>query len=345
MAYRFRLKEEPGAGVRRIIGEQLERAIEEFSEHDADTAIHRARRRLKKSRAVLRFIRPGIPEKAYRQWNADLRDVGMLFSNERDLFVISKVASEMLERAPARGKIAIQALQGLAGVAQSEKKPEIRDAIVKAGVLRLQAALQVLLSLPCDELQVTHLAQGFCESQRASRKTFAHAFETGEDEAFHEWRKAVQRHWRQCVLLEGVWPDFYNARGAVAAKVASLLGADHDLAILKHFAASHIDKGLTARQAETLFALAQERQDEYRAQAQIAGQALNAAKPQSLARETEVYWNSASGLKIAPPPRPTRQTRNDVAEAADADDKLAGSADPKESPSTDAASNIVQIKP
>ena len=339
MAYRFRLREELGAGARRIIGEQLERAVEDFASLDPDSAIHKARRRLKKARAVLRFIRPGVPDKGYKQWNADLRDVGMLFSNERDLFVIAKVAEDLAERAPARNsKAALQTLQGLAAAAQMDPKHEMRDAIIKAGVLRLQAAVQMLTSLPCDDLQIAHLAEGFGESQRASRQTYKHAFETGDDEAFHEWRKSVQRHWRQCLLLNGVWPDFYHARAAVAEKVAGLLGADHDLSILKHFAASHIDKGLTAKQAEVLFALAQERQDELRAQAQIAGQALNAAKPDGLARETEIYWVSAAGLKLDPPPHPARQSRS-----LGVDDEIAKpekGADEKSAPSP----NVLQIK-
>ena len=345
MAYRFRLREELGDGARRIIGEQLERAIDDFASLDPDSAIHKARRRLKKARAALRFIRPGVPEKAYRQWNADLRDVGMLFSNERDLFVIAKVAESLAAGAPPRSKAAISALQGLAATAQLDSKHEMRDAIIKAGVLRLQAAVQMLVSLPCDYLQIAHLAQGFCDSQRASRKTFGQAYDTCDDEAFHEWRKSVQRHWRQCVLLEGVWPDFYNARAAVAEKVAGLLGADHDLAILKHFAAARIDKGLTGRQAETLFALAQERQDVLRTQAQIAGQALNAAKPENLGRETEIYWSSAAGLRIEPPPRPSRQTRNQSKDMPPPDAKLAKASEPKESAPGEQATNIVQIKP
>jgi CHAD domain-containing protein len=339
MAYRFRLREELGFGARRIVGEQLERAIDDFASLDPDSAIHKARRRLKKARAVLRFIRPGIPDKAYKQWNADLRDVGMLFSNERDLFVIAKVAADLAERAPVRnGKAALETLQGLAAAAQMDPKHEMRDAIIKAGVLRLRAAVEMLVSLPCDDLKIAHLAEGFGESQRASRKTYKHAFETGDDEAFHEWRKSVQRHWRQCLLLNGVWPDFYRARAAVAERVAGLLGADHDLSILKHFAASHIDKGLSAKQAEVLFALAQERQDELRAQAQIAGQALNAAKPDGLARETEIYWVSAAGLKIDPPPQPTRQPRDPS--AAD------GAAMPvtEAAPESAASPNVLQIK-
>jgi hypothetical protein len=344
MAYRFRLREELGAGARRIIGEQLERAIDDFAELDPDSAIHKARRRLKKGRATLRFVRPGIPEKAYKQWNADLRDVGMLFSNERDLFVIAKVAEGLAERAPARSKPALQALRGLAAASQMGPKNEMRDAIIKAGVLRLQAAVQMLASMPCDGLEIAHLAQGFCDSQRASRKTFARAYETGEDEAFHEWRKSVQRHWRQCLLLEGVWPDFYNARAVVGETIAGLLGADHDLAILKHFAAAHIDKGLTGRQAEAVFVLAQERQDLLRTQAQVAGQALNAAKPEGLARETETYWKSAAGLHIEPPPHSLRSPEDQPKIEPGAGGKSHKAHGAKHSAPAEPPQNIVQIK-
>ena len=52
MAYRFRLREELGFGARRIVGEQLERAIDDFASLDPDSAIHKARRRLKKARKI-----------------------------------------------------------------------------------------------------------------------------------------------------------------------------------------------------------------------------------------------------------------------------------------------------
>jgi hypothetical protein len=100
---------------------------------------------------------------------------------------------------------------------------------------------------------------------------------------------------------------------------------------LKHFAAAHIDKGLSSLQAEVVFALAQERQDEVRAQAQIAGQALNAAKPEDLGRETEIYWTSASGLKLNALPQSAR--------------KLVKVAGPENAPSDEQKTAILQVKP
>ena len=68
MTYRFKLQEPIGQGVRRIGLEQIEIAEAKLaSKDDISAAIHDARRCLKRVRALLRLIQPGLEEDLYRR--------------------------------------------------------------------------------------------------------------------------------------------------------------------------------------------------------------------------------------------------------------------------------------
>ena len=68
MTYRFKLQEPISEGVRRIGLEQIEIAAAKLaSKDDVASCIHDARRCLKRLRALLRLIRPGLAETVYRR--------------------------------------------------------------------------------------------------------------------------------------------------------------------------------------------------------------------------------------------------------------------------------------
>ena len=89
MTYRFKLQEPIGQGVRRIGLEQVEIAEAKLSsKEDVSAAIHDARRCLKRARALLRLIRPGLEESDYRREAERLAGIGKLLSGARDLDVM-----------------------------------------------------------------------------------------------------------------------------------------------------------------------------------------------------------------------------------------------------------------
>src|SRR6516225_8981442 len=89
MTYRFKLQEPIGQGVRRVGLEQIEIAAAKLADKDdISTAIHDARRCLKRLRALLRLIEPGLAEGLYRREDARLAGIGRLLSGARDLDVM-----------------------------------------------------------------------------------------------------------------------------------------------------------------------------------------------------------------------------------------------------------------
>ena len=68
MAYRFKLQEPIAQEVRRVALEQIDIAEEKLaSKDDVASAIHDARRCLKRLRALIRLVRPALGEDVYRR--------------------------------------------------------------------------------------------------------------------------------------------------------------------------------------------------------------------------------------------------------------------------------------
>ena len=65
MSYRLELNESLPDGIKRIVKEQIDQALEQLREspEGRNEAVHDARKRFKKIRAVLRLVRDEIGEK------------------------------------------------------------------------------------------------------------------------------------------------------------------------------------------------------------------------------------------------------------------------------------------
>src|SRR4051812_4182529 len=76
-------------GLRRVLHEQLDGAVEHLSTAGAERgkAIHEARKSIKRTRSLLRLIRPAINAQ-YKDGNRTLRAAGRMLSEMRDAQVL-----------------------------------------------------------------------------------------------------------------------------------------------------------------------------------------------------------------------------------------------------------------
>jgi hypothetical protein len=191
---------------------------------------------------------------------------------------------------------------------------------MKQAHARLASAKKRLAGLPIDGSGFEVVGPGLQRSYGRARRAFANAYDEPTDEAFHEWRKGAQAHWRQMMLLGRAWPDYLGARLDEARNLSQLLGDDHDLAMLVAFVHSDAATALSGEPAALIERAARERQAELRAIAKPCGQRLFAAKPKRLRRSIGIYWEAAEALKAielaegdparseAPPKRVRRQS-------------------------------------
>jgi hypothetical protein len=212
MAYRLST-DDLAASFRRVAQEQLGAAADGLEDPDDPVeAVHDARKRLKKSRALLRLARPAMRPDAFRAYNRELRDQGRALSGARDADVMVETVDALAAHNSRRVKRAhFMAVRGR--FAASGGLPEHRVDELVRGVEHW----------PLGGLSADTLVDAVTTTYKRGRKAAAKPATT---ENLHEWRKRVKDLWHQARLL-GIKP---LARDAKA--LSKPLGDDHDLAVL-----------------------------------------------------------------------------------------------------------------
>lgn len=328
MAYRFKVGEPITAGVRRVANEQIDRAEQRLSEASGTAAsVHETRKSLKRIRALLRLVKPGLGHKVFRRENARYRDIAHLLANERDQQVLADMAAALEARGgpAAAGLATIRA----ALAAQTVAAPEQGAATLERALALLRTARGAAHRLKIEGSGFEPVVQGLALSYRNCRSTYRAAYAEPSDEAFHEWRKCVQHHWRHMLLLSPAWPDYIGARARAARELSQILGRDHDLAMLTAFLASEQAPHLSARDAARVRALCRACQAETRAAARPHAERLLAEGPDGLVRRISVYWDAAQALDVAeeePPAKAAHPKAKPKVKTADAENPGTGTA-------------------
>src|SRR5262245_27770837 len=301
MTYRFKLQEPIGQGVSRIGLEQIDMAAAKLgSQNDIPAAIHDARRCLKRLRALLRLIRPGLSDGVYRREAKLLAGTGRLLSGARDLFVIRQTLEKLEARFGPLPNGTAQRLRKLIDAGHARSRRASADARRQA-LQRLQQARRLFQGKAVGGIELDHLTDGLEAAYRKARKAFRHAYREPSDEAFHAWRKRVQLHWRHMSLLSHGWPEAMSARASEAKELSRLLGEDHDCSVLLAFVSEPDMPRLDADDLNLLTQRCRTYQADLRAQAKPRGERLFAEPASALKDRVTLYWASAGRLAALAP--------------------------------------------
>jgi len=240
----------------------------------SDRGIHEARKALKKARAALRLLRPGLDPATYRTENGLLRDAGRALAPLRE----AKALLEALRGLRLSDPDALPAasVQGLERALRAEKKRVASDRAAQQAALATSIRL-LKHSLARAErpdfaaMDDAPLAKGMRRIYRKGRRALAAARESRSPEALHEWRK-------QSKYLLNALETLHGARGGRRARraerLADRLGDDHDLDALAS----------RASRLKTLQAVIAGRRAKLQKQALRLGRKLYARKPKRFAR-------------------------------------------------------------
>ena len=224
----FRLK--PGRSARkqfaRIIRKELERAADEMQQatHQID-AVHNARKRVKKIRAILHLLRSSLGH-AYRTYNGQLRTVAHQLSAPRDADAALEIMRAVHIHYP---RLVTRALfntvrQGLT--------PKQRGAARRFNPTRVQRELRhAAKALPRRIRRAANpptIEAGITQGYSRARRGMGDVKATPEDVCFHAWRRRVKDHWYQMRLLETVHPPV-RLRIRRLKQLEQWLGDDHNL--------------------------------------------------------------------------------------------------------------------
>ena len=233
MAYRLQRTESVADGLRRLARKELRSArVRLHRAHPPSVeAVHDARKRVKKIRAIVRVIDSdggrGLDGSARR-----LRSVNRTLSTLRDAAVMLETLSTLRDKYPqvlnehtfARVRRRLMAHVDEVTAAAGDGAWKRVDRKLRA--LRKQA----------KRWRLAHggfgaLAPGIRHTHRRGRTAMARALERERAADFHEWRQEMKTLWYELRLVEGSAPQVRRDARALH-RAETWLGDDHNMAVL-----------------------------------------------------------------------------------------------------------------
>jgi CHAD domain-containing protein len=298
MAYRLSIADDVPSSVRACAREQLADAVKqlEAAAKDPVTAVHEARKDLKKTRALLRLVRPAIGGKAYRAENDDLRDAGLALSGARDADVLVETVERLAAHAAGRLPAEVfEALRDALAAEAARGRGDTPESPLPAVIEQLRAAELRVERWPLGDAGWDTVLTGLTRAYARGSEAFAVARAAPEPELLHAWRKRAKDLWYHQRLLAPAWPDVIGAQAEAAHVLSELLGDDHDLAVLAARLADDappLDPRVDAQRGE-LRELVAHRSGELRAEAERLGSRVYAESPKAFRRRLTRYLELA----------------------------------------------------
>jgi CHAD domain-containing protein len=305
MSYQLSLSSAIPDAIRATAHDELAAAVHRLSPdsegtQDPVSAVHGARKNLKKSRALLRLVRSELPKQAYRSENAALRDAGRSISAVRDADVMVASVDALGERYfgdfPASR---LQRVRHTLADQASSTRTSLDAALLEDTLAQLRLATERARQWPVQEVDAATLRRGIATAYRRGRGAFARADAQPTTENLHDWRKRVKDLWYQHRLLAEAWPDVLSVHAQQAHHLSELLGDDHDLAVLAEHLADPQGRGPIAdADVGPMLELIGRRRAELLAEARELAQRMYAEKPQAFAERMGRYLRLAGRAKL-----------------------------------------------
>lgn len=296
MPYRIRRGEPVQEAVERIAMEQVDRARAELRDRELEAAeaVHQARKRFKKLRALLRLLRPSLEKMQFKAENPFFRDLGRRLAGARDAQVLLDTLDALCSGEDQT--IDPQDLQPLRDRLLADRDAHLEDDQQGLAKHREEVAAALdgyterLAAWKLDAAGFRALGPGLKRSYRQGRKALARTRRHPTDGDFHEWRKRVKDHWYHSRLLRGVWRGPMKAYSRELKRLSDLLGDDHDLAVFRQALEAVPADVLVPETKARLLDRVSTRQEELRGRAWTLGGRVYAEPPKRLHRRWKAYW-------------------------------------------------------
>ncbi|HHP7243374.1 MAG TPA: CHAD domain-containing protein [Elainellaceae cyanobacterium] len=298
MAYRLKSQETLDDGVKRIVKEQIDRALEQLLdefERDRDEAIHDARKRFKKVRAVLRLIRYELGEAPYKQENAYFRDTGKQLSHVRDAKVRIETLDDLQEHFHNLADVQIfddvrQALEAYYA-STWEYLLGTQEAIATT-IQTLKDARERIDTWSIERNDWSAIEGGFKKIYKQGYKGWHRLSEAPTAENYHDWRKRVKYLWYHLSIMRPIWRKIIKEWADQVHHLASLLGTEHDLSVLRDFVLSEPKRLQDVSGLDVLIPLIDRRRDQLRSRAGFLGRRIYAEEPKAFTQRLSTYWET-----------------------------------------------------
>jgi CHAD domain-containing protein len=283
--------------VANVVKDQAEKAIASLNNADEDLeeAVHDARKRFKKLRALARLIRPGLGDR-YAELNSVFRDLGRELSDIRDAQVLVETYDKLVASVAGQD-IHARWIEGVGEWVKANRETVLAKKSAAKRVANVRREVERLLTeMSAWELDggpARILQKGLKKTYKRGRKALSAASVDPDVGRLHEWRKRAKYHWYHCRLLREAWPPILVARANELDRLGDLLGDEHDLAVLNETLHIHGSSDLDPAHVKMVENLARRRQQSLRVEAFQLGPRVFQETPCEHAGRIVGYWNDA----------------------------------------------------
>ncbi|HUA71692.1 MAG TPA: CHAD domain-containing protein [Solirubrobacteraceae bacterium] len=303
MAYKFEADESVRGAILRCSREQLDEAVFELSEGtstDPVSAVHEARKAIKKQRSLLRLARGAMPSGQRRRENAALRGAARRISGVRDADVLIATIGQLSER--FAGQLPAHAFESIRSYFDARRSAQNGNgggSVLDGRAVRELAAVRARM----DDWDLRAggwkaLEPGLLRAYGRGRAAFARVGVGGEMEDLHAWRKRVKDLWYHERLLAPTCGPTMAGHAKELDRLSDLLGDDHDLALLRQELTA--DSTPVAVDLGAVVGLIDYRHTELQSEAIHIGDRVYAETPKAFRRRMGEYWNAGRALARAP---------------------------------------------
>lgn len=290
----------------RVLVEELTFAIEACDSHGSweirrrSEAIRRARKALKRFRAVLDLLKGSIPAEDHESMKIAARDFGRRLSPLRDRDVVLELLDALGEQVTGRRRREAVRMAG-AVLSAAKALPATRDhredeAVIDEVRHGLEGLAKRVASVDFDAVDRDSVIDRFDRAWRHVRHRFHDDVDEDDDlSTLHENRKRVIRLQLGLAAIRGVNPVAIRRDIRALKEVASALGRDRDLSMLEALVGEHADRfpDVDARRCiETEIA---DRRGRLQQEAIRTGRDASRRPPAKFRKRLEDWWSPQGG--------------------------------------------------
>jgi CHAD domain-containing protein len=299
MPFELKRKETVPEGIRRVVCEQIDKALKvlDGSAHKrvTDEAVHEARKCFKQARGALRLVRKELGRKLFDRENCTFRDAGRPLSEVRDAKVMVDTLDELAKH--YHGQLSSGSFKQLRAALEARRR-ETRKRVLdenhatRAIVRNVRQVSQRVADWPLVHKGWKAIGPGLHQTYAQGRDAMNAAIRDCTDEAFHEWRKRAKDVRYEIELLTRAWPEIMESMADAAHHLTDLLGQDHDLAVLQDISENELKESVPKDEQELLKPLAAQRRSDLQKEARELGRKIYAESDDEFVSRIHGYWKA-----------------------------------------------------
>ena len=290
--------------MREILRDRMDEALRDLRKLDkrsGDERIHTTRKRFKEIRALLRLVREKLGTRIYRRESRLWRSAGRPLSALRDATILMGSLDAMIQRSHWSVKASrFEPLRRRLLRQQKKARSQVRRHCLSEIVPLVEEARNRAQLWSRDRCAWGVTTVGLMRMYVAGRVAMRTALSGRSNVALHDWRKRVTALRYAFEALQCIRPQRIAMMARRARALSTLLGDDHDLAVLQHVARQESERHGSTDVSELLEVIDRRRTTLQEGAFSIGGELFLETRAQVLGR-FNAYWKAGRWRTIRQP--------------------------------------------